>query len=286
MDRHLAAGEGVDLLLDDVAGDHRVTELGEAGGGDEPDPARSDDADRLPLLAHHLLLPLLRLLLRDEHLGRPRHPDHLIVGQRSQQVVGDPVDVVPAVPGDNLHIFAVDVDVVVATVDRLRQARVVEDRRVGPAADPLHAEVMGAVAHFRHQHHPVGKVAVSVFVLEVVDVGIDDLLVGVGFDEAGAFGQARRVVDREEATRAPGGDLRLGLARFAPPGRDRRYRPSLPPPAASSASASSSWLLVLLALPAGVRLLHGSASGRLSPPAPSRRRGIPAPRRRARFCVV
>ena len=35
-----AAGEGIDLLLDDVAGDHRVTELGEASGGDQADPTR------------------------------------------------------------------------------------------------------------------------------------------------------------------------------------------------------------------------------------------------------
>ncbi len=57
VDRHLAAGEGVDLLLDDVAGDHLVAELGEAGRGDQPDPANSDDADRLQLLTHDFLLP-------------------------------------------------------------------------------------------------------------------------------------------------------------------------------------------------------------------------------------
>ena len=36
----LAAGERLDLLLEDVAGDHLVAELGEAGGGHQTDPAR------------------------------------------------------------------------------------------------------------------------------------------------------------------------------------------------------------------------------------------------------
>src|SRR5439155_27333143 len=42
MERNLAAGERVDLLGDHVAGHHAMAELGEAGGGDEADPADSD----------------------------------------------------------------------------------------------------------------------------------------------------------------------------------------------------------------------------------------------------
>ena len=57
VDRHLAPGERLDLLGDDVAGDHRVAQLGEAGRGDQADPADSDHADRLSLLAHPCSLP-------------------------------------------------------------------------------------------------------------------------------------------------------------------------------------------------------------------------------------
>ena len=46
VDRHLAARERLDLLLDDVARVDLVAQLGEAGGGDEADPADADDADR------------------------------------------------------------------------------------------------------------------------------------------------------------------------------------------------------------------------------------------------
>ena len=43
----LPAGERLDLLGDDVAGDDLVAELGEAGGGDQADPADADHPDRL-----------------------------------------------------------------------------------------------------------------------------------------------------------------------------------------------------------------------------------------------
>ena len=46
------AGERLDLLGEDVAGDHLVAELGEADGGHQTDPADSDYPDRLTLLAH------------------------------------------------------------------------------------------------------------------------------------------------------------------------------------------------------------------------------------------
>ncbi len=42
--RHLAEPEGVDLLGDDVADDDVVTQVGEAGTRDEPDPAGAEDA--------------------------------------------------------------------------------------------------------------------------------------------------------------------------------------------------------------------------------------------------
>ncbi len=57
MDRHLAPGEGIDLLLEDVPGDHRVAELGETGRRDQADPADPDYPDGFLLLAHPLLLP-------------------------------------------------------------------------------------------------------------------------------------------------------------------------------------------------------------------------------------
>ena len=65
VDRHLATRERVDLLLEDVAGDHRVAELGEAGGGHQTHPADSDYSYRLSLLAQSLLPFLLWLLVRE-----------------------------------------------------------------------------------------------------------------------------------------------------------------------------------------------------------------------------
>ncbi len=59
MDRRLAARERLDLLRQDVARDHAVAELGEAGGGDEPDPADPDHAYRLSLPRHCFAVPFL-----------------------------------------------------------------------------------------------------------------------------------------------------------------------------------------------------------------------------------
>ena len=50
VDRHLAARERLDLLGQDVARPDLVAELGEAGGGDQADPADADDADRFLLV--------------------------------------------------------------------------------------------------------------------------------------------------------------------------------------------------------------------------------------------
>ena len=47
--RHLAARQRLDLRSDDLPAVHVVSELREAGRGDEPDPAGTDDADRLPI---------------------------------------------------------------------------------------------------------------------------------------------------------------------------------------------------------------------------------------------
>ena len=47
-DRNPARLEILDPLRDDVADDHVVAQVGEAGGGHEPDPARAQDADRGP----------------------------------------------------------------------------------------------------------------------------------------------------------------------------------------------------------------------------------------------
>ena len=44
VERHLAAPERLDLLGHDVADDDLVPELGEAGPGDEADPAGAEDA--------------------------------------------------------------------------------------------------------------------------------------------------------------------------------------------------------------------------------------------------
>ena len=61
MDRHLAARERLDLLGQDVAGDHPVPQLGEAGGGHQSHPADPDHTHRLTLLAHPCFLPCLGL---------------------------------------------------------------------------------------------------------------------------------------------------------------------------------------------------------------------------------
>ena len=102
VDRRLAAPQRLDLLGDDVAGDDRVAELGEAGGGDQADPADPDHPDRLSLRrCHRPAFLRLRLRVGDDHLRGPRHADHLVVGQGVEQVVGDPVGVVAAMPGDH-----------------------------------------------------------------------------------------------------------------------------------------------------------------------------------------
>jgi hypothetical protein len=49
VDRHLAAAERLDLLRDDLAEHDPMAELGEAGRGDQPDPAGPDYPDRFPL---------------------------------------------------------------------------------------------------------------------------------------------------------------------------------------------------------------------------------------------
>ena len=49
VDRDLAAAQRLDLVGVDVAGDHPMAELGEAGRGHEADPADPDHADRLSL---------------------------------------------------------------------------------------------------------------------------------------------------------------------------------------------------------------------------------------------
>src|SRR5262245_26075774 len=47
-------------------------------------------------------LPLAWGYLRHQHLGRGGDPDHLVVAERLQEVVGDPVDVLTSAPGDQL----------------------------------------------------------------------------------------------------------------------------------------------------------------------------------------
>ena len=64
VDRRLAARERLDLLGEDVAGDHLVAELGEAGGGHQTDPADPDYPDRLALLAHSADPPSFVLCFR------------------------------------------------------------------------------------------------------------------------------------------------------------------------------------------------------------------------------
>ena len=52
VDRHAAGPERLDLLGDDVADHDVVAEVGEAGAGDESDPARAEDPDARPGLRH------------------------------------------------------------------------------------------------------------------------------------------------------------------------------------------------------------------------------------------
>ena len=49
VDRHLAAAQALDLLGVDVHALHLAAELGEAGGGDQPDIAGADHSDRFAL---------------------------------------------------------------------------------------------------------------------------------------------------------------------------------------------------------------------------------------------
>jgi len=46
VDGDLAATERVNLVLEQVPGDHRVPQFGEAGGGHQTDPADSDHTNR------------------------------------------------------------------------------------------------------------------------------------------------------------------------------------------------------------------------------------------------
>ncbi len=63
MDRRLATRERLDLLRDDVARDHRMAQLGEAGRRHQADPADADHPHRL-LRSRHPLAPFrLGLLL-------------------------------------------------------------------------------------------------------------------------------------------------------------------------------------------------------------------------------
>src|SRR5262249_18717490 len=57
VNRDLTARERLDLLGEDVAGDHRMADLGEAGGGDQANPADANDADRFLLWAHRFATP-------------------------------------------------------------------------------------------------------------------------------------------------------------------------------------------------------------------------------------
>ena len=52
VDRHLAGAQALDLLGVDVHAPHLAAELGEAGGGDQPDVAGADHADWLSRVAH------------------------------------------------------------------------------------------------------------------------------------------------------------------------------------------------------------------------------------------
>jgi hypothetical protein len=63
VDRRLTAAERLDLLGEDVASDHLVSELGEADGGHQANPANPDNAHRLALRAHPLLPPFFRFTL-------------------------------------------------------------------------------------------------------------------------------------------------------------------------------------------------------------------------------
>ena len=57
MDRHLTPREGLHFLREDLPDHHAVSQLGEAGGGDQPDPPGSDYPDRLPLAHLRLSRP-------------------------------------------------------------------------------------------------------------------------------------------------------------------------------------------------------------------------------------
>src|SRR5262249_15927871 len=94
------------------------------------------------------LHPLFPLLVRDLDLPPGRDADPLVIGQGAQEAVRHPVGVVAPMPGDHLYPIAVEQDVVFAAVDRFGQARFADDRRVGPALDPLQAEVVDAVGQF------------------------------------------------------------------------------------------------------------------------------------------
>src|SRR5215216_3840332 len=47
-------------------------------------------------------LSLFRLRIRDDHVRGPCHTEHLVIGKGIEQVIGDPVAVVAAMPGDHI----------------------------------------------------------------------------------------------------------------------------------------------------------------------------------------
>ena len=117
VDRHLAAPQRLDLLGDDLAGHHAVAQLGEAGGGDQADPADADDADRLSF-AHRRSFSAERYgqRLSRRRAWAARHAlgdlDHLAVGERLDQRVGDPERALVVLPGDDPQAVAVVVELV------------------------------------------------------------------------------------------------------------------------------------------------------------------------------
>src|SRR3954451_7240930 len=112
--------------------------------------------------------------------------EHLLVRQRSQQRVRDPVDRVALAPGDQAQPRAVVVELVRPPVQGLRAVGLAQDRRVGP----VHALDAVVVARLvETDHHAVGAVLAAVEVAQPVDARRLDVLA--------ADGDVLRVVDRE-----------------------------------------------------------------------------------------
>ena len=192
--RHAARLQRLDPLGHDVADDDLVAELGEAGAGDEADPAGPEDAD---FRLHG------RGAYRRQRPQPARDREHRLVRERVEQRVHDPVRRAVVAQHDHVQVRARVVEVELAPADPLGDALVVEHRRVGPVR-LLDAPVLVDAGAERQPQRRL--------VAERVDP--DRRLAVAGVEVGGALEQ-RRVLERERQALAQLEQRRARRARVA-----------------------------------------------------------------------